>query len=202
MQTDDAEPNHSKRRHLLVLPAALAAAGMFAAACSSSSPTSKPAAAAAHSTGSPASSTSGSTLVHSGTVASVGLVLTNPQGLTLYRLTTDHGSSTCNASCAATWPPLTVSSGTKPSAVSSLHGKFGTITRSDGTTQVTYNGWPLYTFAGDTKAGQANGQGISGVWYAVTPTVVAATSSASPATTTQSTTTTTASSGGGGYGGY
>jgi predicted lipoprotein with Yx(FWY)xxD motif len=189
--------NRSGRSRLFVLPLALAAAGLLAAACSSSSTTTSAGGASTHTTGTGASNASTtSALVHSGSAGNVGVVLTNTHGLTLYRLTTDHGSSTCSGGCASTWPPLTVSSGTKATAVSGVNGTFGTIKRSDGTTQVTYNGWPLYTFAGDTKAGQANGQGISGTWFAVTPNVTSA------MTTGASSNSTTTTSSGNGYSGY
>ena len=121
----------------------------------------------------------------------VGTVLVSSNGHTLYHLTTDKaGTSTCTGSCAQLWPPMTVPSGTTPTAVAGLSGKLGTISRSDGTTQVTYNGEPLYWYAPDTTASDALGQGVGGVWFAVQVS-----GSATPSGTTQ----TTAKSGGYGY---
>ena len=112
-------------------------------------------------------------------VSGVGTVLVNGQGFTLYHLTTEKaGQIHCTGSCATVWPPL-ISSGT-PGSVAGASGTFGTVTRPDGGTQLTYNGMPLYRYSGDTKAGQANGQGIQGVWFAVTASG-SSSSSSSPA---------------------
>jgi predicted lipoprotein with Yx(FWY)xxD motif len=78
-------------------------------------------------------------------------------------------SSSCTGSCAANWPPLTVKSGTKVVGGTGVKGTFATITRADGTHQVTYRGKPLYYFSGDGSAGDTNGQGIGGVWYVARP---------------------------------
>ena len=97
----------------------------------------------------------------------IGTVLTDGKGFTLYHLTTDSSSmTTCTGGCAQTWPPLITASGMAPS-LQGVSGKFGTLTRPDGTVQVTYKGMPLYTFAGDTGPGQSHGQGVGGVWFAV-----------------------------------
>ncbi len=102
---------------------------------------------------------------------SLGSVLTNSQGRTLYVLTADSaGKSTCTGACATAWPPLTVKSGQTPAAGSGVTATLGTITRSDGTVQVTANGLPLYTFVRDAKARDVNGQGVNafgGTWYVV-----------------------------------
>jgi predicted lipoprotein with Yx(FWY)xxD motif len=102
--------------------------------------------------------------------ASLGSILVNSQGRTLYLFTRDSGAtSTCSGACAANWPPLraagkpTVGSGAKASLVS-------TSTRSDGARQLTYNGHPLYLFKGDKSPGDTNGQGLTafgGSWYAL-----------------------------------
>jgi predicted lipoprotein with Yx(FWY)xxD motif len=81
-------------------------------------------------------------------------------GRTLYTFNSDSagsGVSNCNGACASRWPPLTVAAGTVPGGGTGASGQLGTIRRSDGTTQVTYNGLPLYFFAGDSAAGQTNG---------------------------------------------
>lgn len=124
-------------------------------------------------------------------ISSVGTVLVNGSGLTLYYLTTDKGGKvTCTGSCASTWPPVIVTS--TPSAGSGVMGTLGTVTDPDGKKQLTYDGWPLYTYSGDSAPGQANGQGVGGVWFAMTPS---GTTSSSPSPSPSS-------GGGGGYGGY
>jgi predicted lipoprotein with Yx(FWY)xxD motif len=159
-----------------------ACSGTYSNASSSTSPTSTPA-------------TSGqkSANLAMATKGTVGVVLVSSNGHTLYHLTTDTaGNSTCTGSCAQLWPPMTVPSGTMPTAVTGLSGTLGTITRSDGTIQVTYNGEPLYSYSPDTTASDALGQGVGGVWFAV--------KAPGSGTTTHSTSTpTTAKSGGYGY---
>jgi predicted lipoprotein with Yx(FWY)xxD motif len=104
--------------------------------------------------------------------STLGSILVNSQGRTLYLFKADTGStSTCTGACAAAWPPLTVTGA--PSIGSGANAALlGTTRRSDGTTQVTYNGHPLYLFARDSNAGDTNGQGITAfgaAWFAVTP---------------------------------
>lgn len=102
--------------------------------------------------------------------ATLGTILVDSSGMTLYIFKNDSpGQSTCTDTCAQRWPPLTVSSGTQPTAATGIPDTLGTITRSDGTTQVTYNGMPLYHYAGDTKPGDTNGQGLLNLWFAATP---------------------------------
>jgi predicted lipoprotein with Yx(FWY)xxD motif len=98
---------------------------------------------------------------------SLGKVLVDARGLTLYLYTPDTGgSSTCYGQCAASWPPLLAKG--KPAAGAGARGSLlGTTRRTDGTLQVTYAGHPLYTFASDAKAGDVNGEDVGGVWYAV-----------------------------------
>jgi predicted lipoprotein with Yx(FWY)xxD motif len=80
-------------------------------------------------------------------------------------------SSSCSGECAAVWPPVTTSGA--PTVSGAAHSAdLGTITRSDGTTQVTYKGHPLYFFAKDKDSGDAYGQGVNGFgddWYVITP---------------------------------
>jgi predicted lipoprotein with Yx(FWY)xxD motif len=120
-------------------------------------------------------------------------VLVNSQGMTLYHLSGEqNGKFICTSSaCVGIWHPLTVASGSTPSGVESL----GVVKRPDGTEQVTYKGTPLYSFAPDTKEGEAKGQGVKdvGTWTAVTVTTA---SSSAPATNTP---TAPPSSSGGGY---
>ena len=94
-------------------------------------------------------------------------VLTNASGFTLYSFAPDTATaSKCYGSCAAYWPPVT---GTA-TAISGLPGRIGTITRTGGARQLTYNGHPLYTYIGDTAPGQAHGNNLNlngGLWLEV-----------------------------------
>lgn len=102
-----------------------------------------------------------------------GTYLTDAQGNSLYLYTRDtKNTSSCTGQCATNWPPLTVTG--KPTAGEGVAGSLlGTITRTDGSMQVTYNGLPLYTFAKDQKPGDTNGEGVGNVWYLVSPYGVA-----------------------------
>jgi predicted lipoprotein with Yx(FWY)xxD motif len=116
------------------------------------------------SNGTPSTGTAGTLVsVHKG---SLGQMLVDSQGNTLYLRTSDTGgTSTCYGSCASQWPALTTSGA--PTAGSGVMGSaLGTIQRTDGSSQVTIDGHPLYTFAGDTASGDINGEGIGGVWFA------------------------------------
>jgi predicted lipoprotein with Yx(FWY)xxD motif len=101
-------------------------------------------------------------------------VLTNAKGFTLYWFAPDTATkSNCNGSCAAIWPPVTGPATAGPGVT----GKLGTIKRSDGSTQATYDGHPLYTYVGDTAPGQAHGNGLNasgGLWHEVTASGAAA----------------------------
>jgi predicted lipoprotein with Yx(FWY)xxD motif len=168
----------------------LTVTALAVAACSGSSST-------ASSTTSPSTTAAASGQARSdvttATKGAVGTVLVSTNGHTLYHLTTDTaGNSTCTGSCAQLWPPVTVPAGSTPKAGAGMSGKLATITRSDGSTQVTYNGEPLYQYSLDTTTGDALGQGVAGVWFAVKATG----SSSAPSS---SSTSTTAKSGGYGY---
>ncbi len=108
---------------------------------------------------------------------SLGTVLVNSKGLTLYLFEGDSGKKLgCSGDCLSDWPPLTGTGVAKGGAKAS---DLGTVKRGSGT-QVTYDGHPLYTFAGDSKAGQTNGEGIvlnGKKWYAVSPSGSAMTAS-------------------------
>ena len=121
--------------------------------------------------GSTASSSSGK-----GSVAlastKLGKVLVDGSGRTLYLFEADKGAmSTCDGACASAWPPLTTSG--KPSVGAGVvAAKLGTAKRADGTTGVTYDGHPLYTYAGDGAPGQTTGEGLTDYgapWYALSP---------------------------------
>jgi predicted lipoprotein with Yx(FWY)xxD motif len=99
----------------------------------------------------------------------VGTVLVGPNGLTLYTLKSDPtNGSGCTGDCAANWPPFLVKTGTTIKGGSGVSGTFASFARS-GKRQVTYKGRALYYFAGDSYAGDTNGQGINHVWYVATP---------------------------------
>jgi predicted lipoprotein with Yx(FWY)xxD motif len=94
-----------------------------------------------------------------------GTILADAQGRTLYMFDPDkQGASTCYSECAAAWPPVTTAD--KPIAgVGVDESMFGTVKRKDGTTQVTYNKWPLYYFTPDKKPGDVKGEGVKKVWW-------------------------------------
>ena len=95
--------------------------------------------------------------------------LVDGKGMTLYLFTKDSpGTSTCSGNCEKSWPPL-LTTGTPVAGTGVDASKFGTFTRTDGTTQVTYNGWPLYYYAKDQQPGDTNGDGVGSVWYLITP---------------------------------
>lgn len=90
--------------------------------------------------------------------------LANSQGMTLYYFEKDvSGKSACAGPCAQYWPPFHASDLSVPAGLQA--SDFATITRANGSLQTTYNGWPLYTFSGDTHPGDMNGQGFKGVWF-------------------------------------
>jgi len=96
---------------------------------------------------------------------SLGAVLTDGQGRTLYLFTHDSGdSSACEGACLSAWPPL---EGTATAGSGANGSLLGTITRSDGMIQATYAGHPLYYYSGDQDPGDVNGQEIQDAWYVV-----------------------------------
>jgi predicted lipoprotein with Yx(FWY)xxD motif len=99
-----------------------------------------------------------------------GDALVGEGGKTLYWNTSEtNGTIACTGKCAGIWPPFALDTGEKTAAGSGVKAAWlGTVMRPDGKTQVTYNGHPLYYFASDTAANDANGQGISGIWFIAT----------------------------------
>jgi predicted lipoprotein with Yx(FWY)xxD motif len=96
----------------------------------------------------------------------LGDILTDADGMTIYHFANDsEGVSTCEGDCLANWPA--VEAATEPIAGNGVEAELGTIERSDGTIQLTVNGFPAYHFAGDAEAGDTNGQGVSGMWWVV-----------------------------------
>jgi predicted lipoprotein with Yx(FWY)xxD motif len=102
--------------------------------------------------------------------ATLGSFVTGANGMSLYIFTPDTAtSSACVDQCATSWPPLTVANAADATAGAGVTGALGTITRADGTLQVTLGGHPLYYFANDKAAGDLNGQGLNEKWYAAGP---------------------------------
>lgn len=109
----------------------------------------------------------------------LGTYLTGEDGKTLYIFKNDSAdTSTCSGDCAANWPPFVIEAGETAEGGAGVTGTFGTITRDDGTIQVTYDHQPLYYYSGDAVAGDTNGQNMFNVWF-VAP-VSGAAGSASP----------------------
>lgn len=98
----------------------------------------------------------------------LGQILTDADGMTIYYFANDtEGVSNCSGDCLANWPAVEVGDG--PTAGDGVTAELGTITRDDGTTQLTVNGFPAYLFAGDAAAGDTNGQGLNEVWWVFGP---------------------------------
>ena len=154
--------------------------GLTLAACSNS----------ANSAGPPAGGAGGANeVVGVRQVSGIGPTLTNSAGRTLYMSDQEkNGKLICTSSeCNTIWTPLTLASGQQPSGPAQVSSKLATVTRPDGSKQVTLNGAPLYTFSFDHAAGQVNGNGFhdsfSGVhftWHAATATGTAATATSAP----------------------
>lgn len=104
--------------------------------------------------------------------SSLGSILVNSTGRTLYLFRADVGAvSSCSGACAVAWPPL-LATGTPIAGTGLTASKVATITRSGGSQQVTYSGHPVYLYIGDKKAGEVNGQGVTAfgaAWFALTP---------------------------------
>ncbi len=192
-------------RHLLKLSLPAIAASLLIAACGSSSSSNTTSSAASTQPAAQTSSSPSSVLLVKSASTSLGTILVDGQGMTLYHLSGEqNGKFICTSTaCLSVWHPLIApSSGTPSGEVGSL----GTVKRPEGTMQVTYKGTPLYTFTGDQQSGETKGQGIKdvGTWSVVTTG-----SNSTPATSTSGTPAAPApstggsseeSSNGGGYG--
>ncbi|OLB74777.1 MAG: hypothetical protein AUI14_22695 [Actinobacteria bacterium 13_2_20CM_2_71_6] len=126
---------------------------------------------------------SGAVRLTAASVGNLGTVVTDTNGMTLYRFDLDVAkppTTNCDGDCARAWPPLLATSDTVE--VSGVDKALvGTVTRKDGTRQLTVNSWPVYRFAKDKAPGDANGQGVNGTWFAVTPQGRKAVAAAAPA---------------------
>jgi len=146
---------------------------VLAAACSSGTSSSTGAAAPASSAaGGASSAASGSAMVIKTATSSGTTFLTDNSGRAVYLWVKDTGdASTCSGACAGAWPPVTTT-GSPTASGSAKASDLGTITRSDGTKQVTYDGHPLYYYAGDSGPGTASGQSsdnFGAKWWLVAP---------------------------------
>jgi predicted lipoprotein with Yx(FWY)xxD motif len=191
-------------------------AGLLVAACSSGSSSSSSSAPASSAPASPAGSSApasgASTTGITTATSSGGTFLVTSSGRAVYLWAKDTGDmSACTGACAGAWPPVTTT-GTVTASGGAKASELGTITRSDGTKQVTYDGHPLYFFVGDTGPGTASGQGsdnFGAKWWLVAPNgsdVTAAVSSftaggsgAAPASTPSAPAPSHSSSAGGGW---
>lgn len=155
--------------------ATLALAGMLVA-CSSDTGTPPAVDTSTSLSGTPAEATPSSSqtttiqaVVGTVNVPKLGTVLAEQDGHTLYMFMNDTGTKpTCTGPCASTWPGL-ITTGQPKVEGGADDSKIGTTTSPEGGQQVTYAGHPLYLYTGDKAEGEANGQGIGGVWFAVTP---------------------------------
>ena len=158
------------------VPAGLAALALVTAACGSTSTGGSGSSGSSSAPAASAAASSSGTALRTTTIGGVK-VLTNAQGRTLYWFVPDTSTkSNCNGACAAIWPPVKGPA----TAGSGVTGKLGTIKRSDGSAQASYDGHPLYTYVADTAPGQAKGNGINqsgGIWHEMTASGAAAAAS-------------------------
>jgi len=165
----------------IFLAACSAPGGLYGSAPAASSTAAAPATSASASTPTPAptaAATPAPTPVAPASVVAtqnmrLGTILTNPQGRTLYYFLPERGGKiVCSSSaCTTYWPP-SITAGSIPAGGAGVTGQLGLIARAGGAQQITYNTWPLYTFAGDSAADQTNGQGVvafGGKWLVATP---------------------------------
>lgn len=112
------------------------------------------------------------------TTTDLGTFLIDGEGMTLYLFTKDSpGKSVCEADCLAAWPPVVGEAQAGEGVDASM---LGTITRSDGATQASYNDWPLYYYTPDQAPGDVTGQGVNDVWWVISPEGEAIMGAASP----------------------
>jgi predicted lipoprotein with Yx(FWY)xxD motif len=119
----------------------------------------------------PPNAEEGTVFVSLGSAAGLGQVLVDSEGHTLYAFSGDSATGAyCEGACAKAWPPLLVEEGEPQPSNGASAARLGTVTRADGSRQVTYAGHPLYSFGGDKSPGEANGNGASafgGTWTAL-----------------------------------
>jgi predicted lipoprotein with Yx(FWY)xxD motif len=128
--------------------------------------------------------------------SSLGTIVVDSKGRTVYLFTVDTNKpskSNCETGCDSVWPPVPAPASGAPTLSGVDSSKVGVVTRSDGSKQLTLNGWPLYEYQGDSAAGDVKGENVQGTWFAVSPQGTKVTSTAG--------TPSTGSGSGGGYGG-
>ena len=158
---------------LLVAAACSSGGGATAAPTTAAASAAPPAATSAPSeaaSAAPSAAAGGALTLTVATSATAGKYLAGADGKTLYVFSPDTpNKSACTGSCATNWPPLTVAAGGSAPTATGATGTIATFARDDGSTQVSYNGKPLYYFANDKAAGDTNGQGVAGKWTVAAP---------------------------------
>ncbi len=153
-----------------VAAAALAGCGSTAGNGTSSGVSSPTTAASSSSSSGSGSSGSSSAADLTAAKSSLGQIIVDGKGMTVYAFdkdVADSGKSNCTGGCASLWPAVVAKSGTP--SVSGVTGKVGTITTAAGTKQLTINGLPVYTFSKDDSAGDVYGQGFMKLWWVLDP---------------------------------
>lgn len=166
------------KTHLLLSAVVLAVGLLALGGCGSSSSTPS-SSASTPSTSTPAASTPSTTAaasvqISTKAVSGLGSILVNAKGLTLYIFTPDkHAKVTCVSACASLWPPVKLASGQRAVAAGEAKSSLlGSDPDPEGGDVLTYDGWPLYTYAADSGPGTANGQTLNangGLWYVLSP---------------------------------
>lgn len=175
--------NRNTHRSLAGSAAIITAAALLLSGCAGSSPSASSSSPVASSSSassdsgapgygapSPSATTNGATVDLKTATSSLGNIVVDGKGMSLYFYTLDTKGTTtsaCTGACLEAWPIAVASSATPK--IEGVTGKVATITSPDGKLQLTLNGMPLYYFAQDTKPGDVLGQGIKGVWYLSTP---------------------------------
>jgi predicted lipoprotein with Yx(FWY)xxD motif len=161
----------------IFLAACGAPGGLYGAAPAPSSTSAAPTASAVAPTPTPTATPAPTPVAPASVIATqnmrLGTILANPQGRTLYYFLPERGGKiVCSSSaCTTYWPP-SIAAGGNPTGGAGVTGQLGLIARAGGAQQITYNTWPLYTFAGDSAPDQTNGQGVvgfGGKWLVATP---------------------------------
>ena len=171
-----------------LIPASVVLAALVAA-CAGTGSTPAPTAAPATPAPATAAASAPVTLAFTVSLAPAGFFV-GPNGHTLYTFDKDTaGTSNCQADqCVTNWPALTLQGGVQLAIGAGLtQTDFATITRNDGTAQVTFKDIPLYYFAGDTAVGDKNGDGVGGIWHLATTASTPPAASSAPERTGQRT---------------
>jgi predicted lipoprotein with Yx(FWY)xxD motif len=159
---------------LVVLAAGCSSSGTSASPSASSAPSSAASSASSPSASASASSSTSASSSASGDLAvastKLGKIIVDSKGMTAYYFTKDQansGKSVCSGPCLVAWPSISATSDTPKGT--GITAKLGTITRDDGSKQVTVNGMPIYLWQKDKAPGDVTGQGVNKVWYVVAP---------------------------------